>query len=328
MPRHSRLLSKTKYREPLKGDTSTDFMPFSRCWAEPVPMKQLTCMEIRREPLNIGYSDSLLRESPVCWRGTIPDAHLVSLLPNRRDCAKISVVLPENWDTTKTCGMDCCCLITLPKIILYPSVSGNVRGSSTSLALASRGLAEKLSKPTFAGRKTLKKLLPINARPDRSTLVRGRSPFSTPQYSDKNVVTKRRTTSRTLTFLPSQSRLLWSTQFENRSSPYPGSTYFQCSNLWRLYSLSSPINSRQNISYSGQRPMAQVARSQALLRGEQEPYSIALSASIFSRTQSHRASLESYSPNGNPQPLFFLVRRASLSFDFSIRSLESTKQCF
>src|SRR5512139_2911740 len=225
MLRYSKVQFKTRYLELLEGDISTDSMPFSRCLTEPAPMTQLACMEILREPLHIGYGNLPLAVSTLCWRGTIPDVQLNSLLFNWQDCAKISVVRPEKWDTTKTCGTGCSCLITLIKIIPSPLVLDNAKGSSTNLALVSRGLVAKLLKPTPISRKPLKKLLPIDARPYRSSLVRGRSSFSTPHQPDKNVGTNRRTTSRPLAFVPSQSRLLRRTQFENRSPSYPGSAY-------------------------------------------------------------------------------------------------------
>lgn len=326
MPRYSRLLFKRKYRELLKGGISTDSMRFSKCLTEPVPTTQLACMEIRQEPLHIGFRDLLLAVSAVCWMVTILDDQAGSLLLYWQDCAKISVGPPENWDTTKTCGRGGCCLITLLKITPYPSVSGNARDFSTNLASVSRDLDVKLSKPMPVGRKPLKKLLQINARPYRSTLVRGRSPFSVPQHPDKNVGTDRRTTWRSLALVPSQSGLLRRTQFENRSSSHSGSAHVQCADLRRIYPSSSPINSRQNLPNSGQRQMAQVSRPQVFLRGEQRPYSIGLPTAILSRTQSHRTSLESRAPNGNPQPLFPFDRGASFSFNIPIRYLESTKQ--
>jgi hypothetical protein len=324
---HSRLPFKTKYRERLKGDTSTDSMLFSRFSLEPVPMKQPVCTETRRELLNTGYSDLPLMDFPACWREATPDAQHGSLLLSWQNCAKISVVPPESWDTTKTCGMVCCCLITLPKIIPYRLVSGNARGSSISLALVSRDLAARLAKLILSSRKPLKKLLPANARPYRTALVRGRSPFPTSQQSDKDVGAKGAAASRTLAFSPSQRRLLWGTQLENRATSYPGSSHFQRSDLWRLCPLSSRIYSRQNLSYSGQRQMAQVKRSQRFLRGQSRPLGIHLSASLFSRTQSNRTGLENHSPNDNPQPLFPFAGRTSHRLDFSIFDLGSSKLC-
>ena len=113
MLKYSRLPFKTKYREPLKGAISTGSMPCSMYWMEPVPVTRLACMETLQERLNIGFNGLLLKASPVCWMETILDVQPVCLSTIWLICAKISVAIPENWDMTKTCGMDCCCLTIL-----------------------------------------------------------------------------------------------------------------------------------------------------------------------------------------------------------------------
>jgi hypothetical protein len=72
MLRYSSLPFKTKYRELLKDATSIGSMLSSMSWMEPVPVIRHACMEILREPLNIGLIGSFLRDSPVCWMETIP----------------------------------------------------------------------------------------------------------------------------------------------------------------------------------------------------------------------------------------------------------------
>jgi hypothetical protein len=325
MLRYSRLLFKTKYRAPLKDATSIGSMLFSMSWMEPVPMTRLASTETLREQLNIGLTGSFLRDSPVCWMETILDAQPDCLLKTCINCAKISVVLPENWDITKTCGMDCCFLTILLRNTPYRLVSGNAREFSINSVSVSRDPAEKPAKLMPYSRKPLKKLLSVNARPYRSTLVRRRSPFSTPQQFGKNVGTQRTTTSYTFAFGPSQSGFLRGTQFENRSACDSASPYLQCSDFRRLYSLSAPIYSRQNLSDSGQCQMAQIQRSQTLLRGESASIGIRFSASLFSRTQSNRASLEDHSSNGNSQPLFPFDRRPPYGSGIPIYGLDFTK---
>jgi hypothetical protein len=159
---------------------------------------------------------------------------------------------------TKTCGMDCCCLTILFKNTPFNLAFGNVRGSSPNLVSASRDLAVKPAKMMDSGRRPLNKLLPINARPYHSTVVRGRSPFSTPQQFNANVGSQRAITLRNLAFGPSQSRLFRSAQSENRSTCDSRSTHFQRSDFRRLYSLFATIYSRPNLSDSRQCSMAQI----------------------------------------------------------------------
>ena len=223
---------------------------------------------------------------------------------------------------TKTCGMDCCCLTILFKNTPFHLVSGNVRGSSTNSVSASRDLAVKPVKLMAPGRRPLKKLLPVNARPYHSAVVRGRSPFSTPQQFDANVGSQRATTPRNLAFGPSQSRLFRCAQPENRSTRDSRSTHFQCSDFRRLYSLFAPIYSGQNLPDSGQCQMAQIQRAQRILRNQSVAPGIYLSATLFSRTQSNRESLADHSSQGNPQPLFPIYRRPLVGSGIPIYYLE------
>jgi hypothetical protein len=324
MLKYSRLPFKTKYRELPKDATFTGSILFSTSWMEPVPMTRLACMETLREPLNIGSSGLLLKGSPVCWMETILDVQLGCLPVTWLNCAKISVALPENWDTTKTCGTDCCSLTILPKNTPYRLASGNARGSFTNSGSVSRDLAAKPAKLMAPNRRPLKKLLPVNTRPDCSTLVRGRSPFSTPQQSDENVGAQRPPTSRSFALSPSQSGLFRSTQSQNRSACDSRSSDFQCSDLRRFYPLFTPIYQGQNLADSGQCQMASIQSSERILRGKSAAPGIHLSASLFSRTQSDRTSLEDHSSQGNPQPLFPINRRPSVGSGIPIHNLEVT----
>jgi hypothetical protein len=132
MLRYSRLLFKTKYRVLPKDATSIGFMLFCMFWMEQVPVTRLGCMETLPERLNIGSNDLLLKTFPVCWMETILGAQPVCLSTIWLICAKTSVLTPENWDVTKTCGKDCCCLTILVKNTPFQLVSGNVRGCSTN----------------------------------------------------------------------------------------------------------------------------------------------------------------------------------------------------
>jgi len=327
MLKYSRLPFKTKYRVLLKDATFTGFMLFSTSWMEPVPMTRLACMEILRGPLNIGSSGLLLKGSPVCWTGTIRDAQPDCRLKAWLNCAKKSVVLLENWDTTKTCGTDCCSLTILPRNTPYRLASGNARGSFTNSVSVSRDLAAKPVKLMAPNRMPLKKLLPVNTRPVCSTLVRGRSPFSTSQQLDENVGAQRPPTSSSFTFSPSQSGLFRSAQSQNRSACDSRSSDFQCSDIRRFYPISTPIYQGQDLADSGQRQMASIQRSPRILRGESAAPGIHLFAGLFSRTQSDRTSLEDHSSEGNSQPLFPFNRRPSLGSGIPIYKMANTKLC-
>ena len=288
-------------------------------------MTRLTYMETLREPLNIGSSGLLLKVSPVCWIRTILDAQHGYLPVPWLNCAKISVALQEIWDMTKTCGTDCCSLTILPKNTPYNLTSGNARGSFTNSASVSRDLAAKPAKLMAPNRRPLKKLLPANARPNCSTLVRGRSAFSTPQQPDENVGDQRPPTSHSFAFSPSQSGLFRSTQSQNWSACDSRSPDFQCSNLRRFYALSTPIYQGQNLADSGQCQMASIQSSQRNLQGESAAFGINLSAGLFARTQSDRTSLEDHSSQGNPQSLFPINRRPSIGSGIPIYEMANTK---
>jgi hypothetical protein len=73
--------------------------------------------------------------------------------------------------------------------------------------------------------------------------------------------------------------------------------------------------------------MAQIQRPERPLRGKSAAPGIHLSASLFSRTQSDRTSLEDHSSQGNPQPLFPIDRRPSIGSGIAIYEMANTKLC-
>ena len=99
----------------------------------------------------------------------------------------------------------------------------------------------------------------------------------------------------------------------------------EASTFRRFYPLFSPIYTGQNLFDSGQCQMAQVQRSQTLLRGQSASPGIYLSTSLLTQTQSNRASLEDHSSQGNPQPLFPFNRRPPISSRIPIYSLGFTQ---
>jgi hypothetical protein len=327
MPRHLSPLFKTRYRELLRDVTSTGFMPFSMFSMEPVRMKQHGCMEIRPEPLHTGFIDWSLADSRGWLIAIDRDARPGSLLPNWRVCAMTYDVLPENWDTLKTSGMDCCCLTISRNNTPFLLVCGNAKGSFTSSVLVSRDLVARPAKPIPSSRSPSKKLLPMDEGSHHPALVRGRSPFSATQQPDTDVGTERTAATCTLTFGPSQGGFLWGTQLENRLSYYSRSSRLQCQDLWRLYSLSSSIYARKTLPYLGQCPMAQIKRSQRILGGKPGSSGTYFPTTILSGTQSHRTSMEGHSPASNTQPLFPIDRRSQVCLNISICKMEPTKQC-
>jgi hypothetical protein len=309
MQRHLSQPSKTKYHEHMRGDTFTGFMSFSMSSTELVRTKQHGCTETRQEPLNIGFTGLSPEAWPDCMMGIVQDAQPGSLPPIGRSCEMTYGVLPGNWDMTKTSGMVYCCLTTLGRTTPFLSVCVSVKGYSTSLDLVSRGLAARLAKLIPSSRRPSKKLPAMDERPHHPALVRGRSPFPAAQQPDKNVVPEGTTASCALAFGAPQSGLLRGAQLENWETPDQGGSYFQCRDLWQLYSLSSSVHSRKTIPYSGQCQMAQSTRFERLIRCESGAAGTHLPATIFPRTQSSGTSMENYSPAGNTQSLFSIGRR-------------------
>jgi hypothetical protein len=119
-------------------------------------MTRLAFTETLREQFSIGSSVLLLEGSPVCWMETIRDAQPDCLLKTWLNYAKISVAPPENWDTTKTCGTDCCSLTILPRNTPDRLASENARGSFNSSVSVSRDPAAKPAKLMAPNRMPLK----------------------------------------------------------------------------------------------------------------------------------------------------------------------------
>ena len=198
---------------------------------------------------------------------------------------------------------------------------------SINLALVSRDLVARLAKRIPSSRSFLKKLLPMDKRLDHSTLVRGRSPFSTSKQFDTNVGTEGATATSTLTIGPSQGGFFRGTQLENRPFGDSRSSDLQCRHLWRFSSLSSSIHARKTLPYPGQCQMAQVQRSQGFFRSKPGTFSIYLLTRLFARTQSDRTSLENYSQESYSQSLFSFNRKFAIGFAGAIFNMESTKHC-
>jgi len=326
MQRHLSPRFKTKYLEPGKVDTFIGLMSSCTSYKAPARTTRHGFSDTHPGQSNTGFTDSSPTGLPGCGRATGRGDRGAFLPRNCRSYETKSSALPGNWDTTKTSGMVCCCLTTLPRTTPFHSVCGNAKGYSTSLDSVSRGRAGRPAKPTLSCRKPSKKLLPMDERPHHPALVRGRSPFPAAQQPDKDVGPEGTTASRALAFGPSQSGLLRGTQLENWLSHHQGGSHFQCRDLWRLCPLSSSIYSRETIPYSGQCQMAQSARFERLLLRKSGPAGTSLPAAVFPRTQSSGTSLEDHSPAGNPQPLFPVGRRTRNRFNIMFCEMGTAKQ--
>ena len=171
MQKHSSPPFKTKYVEPVKGDTSIGSTWFSTSSKEPASMKQHASAETRPEPLNIGLIGLSVTALPDCGKGIARDAPVGFLPRTRRDCERRYGSLQGNWDTIKTCGMVCSSLTISGYIMLFPSVCGNVKGYFTSWDSPCKGPAVRLVRLILSDRRPLKKLLPMDERPRYSALV-------------------------------------------------------------------------------------------------------------------------------------------------------------
>ena len=244
---------------------------------------------------------------------------------SRKGCEAKYGVPPESWDTTKTCGMVCCCLIILKGITPFLSVSDNAKDCSTNSDLPCRDLVAKLMRLILCSKKHSKKLPPMDERPQHSALVRGRSPLPTTQQFDTNVGTQGTTTSRALCIDSSEGGLLWGAQPENRMPSYQRGPHIQCRNLWRLSLLSSSTYPGEAITYSGQCQLAQGARFERLFHRQSRPPGACFPATLFSRTQSNRTGVENHSQASYPQPLFRINRRTRSGLDLSFCKMGATK---
>jgi hypothetical protein len=322
---HLSLRFKTKYLGPGKVDTFIDLMSFFTSSTVPAPMTRHGFSGTRPGQSNIGFTGLSLMGSPGYGRANEQGVRVGSLPQSCRSWEMKSSGLPGNWDTTKTSGMVCCCLITLRRTTPFHSVCGNAKGYSTNLDLVSRGLDARPAKPIHSSGRPSKKLLPMDERPHHPALVRGRSPFPAAQQPDKDVGAEGTTASCALAFSSSQSGLLRGAQLENWMPADQGSSNFQCRDLWRLCPLSSPIYSGETIPYSGQCQMAQSTRFERPLPCKSGTDRAYLPAAIFPRTQSSGTSMEDHSPASNPRSLFPIGGGTQNSFNFSFYEMGATQ---
>jgi len=297
-----------KYREPEKVGTFTGLM--------------LSCMSSRvLVPITRhGFSDTLpgllstgfIGLSPVAWPGCgkgIGRAAPTALFPQMsRSCETKYSALPENWDTSKTSGMACCCLTTWKRTIPFRSVYDNAKGCSTSLGFPSKDPDDRLMKPTPSSRRLLKKLPRVAEGPQYPALVRRRSSFPAAQQLDTDVGTQGSTASCSLCVDPREGWLLWSGQFENGGSSHQRCPHFQRRDLWQFSWLSSPSHSREGIPDSGQRQMAQSASFERFFQSEPGPCGAYFPATLFARIEPGRTGMENYPQAGHTQPLFSVGR--------------------
>jgi hypothetical protein len=309
---------KTNYQEPGKDDTFIGLPLSCMCYVELVPTRHHVLSDSPPELLNTGLKDWLPMVLTDFGTESILADLAVFQLRKSKDYEKNYSVLPEIRVMTKTCGMACSCRTTWKRTTPYRSAYGNAKDYSIRWDLVSRDRAVRLAKPILSSKRPLKKLLRVDERPRCATLVRGRSPFPAAQQPDKDVGSKRKSATCALTFGPSQSGFLRGTQSENRQSPDKRGSYFQCRDLWRLYSLSPRIYTRENIPYPGQCQMAQGERFERPVRVQSRPTDTNLPAVIFTRTQSGGTGLANHSPAGNAQPLFPLRRRVKNRFSISV----------
>ena len=325
MQRHLSPRFKMKYLELGKADTFIGWMSFYMSSKAPAPTMPHGFSDTHPGQLNTGSTGSSLTGSPGYGRANEQDVRGAFLPQSCRSWEMKFGSLLGNWDMTKTCGMVCCCLITLRRTTPFHSVCGNAKGYSTSLGSVSRGLDARPAKPTHSSRKPSKKLLPMDERPHHPALVRRRSPFPEAQQPDKDVGPEGTATSCALAFSSSQSGLLRGAQFENRMPTDQGSSHFQCRDLWRLCPLSSPIYSGETIPYSGQCQMAQSTRFERPLPCKSGTDRTYLPAVLFPRIQSSGTSMEDHSPASNPQPIFPIGGGTQNSFNLSIYEMGTTQ---
>src|SRR4030043_853332 len=172
MQRHLSPPFKMNYLVLGKADTIIGLMSFFTSSTVPAPTMRHGFSGTRPEQSNTGSTDSSLTGLPDYWMANGQGVRVDFLYKRCRSWGKNFCGLPENWDTIKTFGMACCCLITLRRIIPFHTVFDNAKGYSTSLDLVSRGRDARPAKPIRFSKWPLKKLLPMDERPHHPALVR------------------------------------------------------------------------------------------------------------------------------------------------------------
>jgi len=245
---------------------------------------------------------------PMVWLAFWKENALVvpehSLLLKNKNYPKICCFPPENSATIKTSGMVHCCPITWKNSFLRIYRLGNVKIFSITWVSPYKDLVGKGLKPIRNNRKPLKKLLSMDKKPRNRTLGRRRSPLSTGQQSYSHLGSQRRTTPGSFCCYPPEDWLFWGSQFKDWPTFDPRSFCLQHRNLPGFSFLSGQLHWQ---AYPSNLRPCQLPPSQGFKtfppRAPVTSY-LGFSASIFSRAQSNRASLENYPTKGNPQPLF------------------------
>jgi len=137
------------------------------------------------------------------------------------------VALPWTWDTAKTRETESYCHTLLKGSTPLRSVYGNARGCPTNLDSFSIDRVANLAKLIPNYRMPLKKLLPVDERPRRPALLRGRGPLTEAQQSDTDVGAQGTTATRALPSRSRQSRLLRGTLPQNGGTADQRSSHFQ-----------------------------------------------------------------------------------------------------
>lgn len=315
-----------RYPEALRGGTSTGFMSFCMSSAGPVPIRLPNFTAFLPGQSNTGLGGS----SPLGLLGSkngterdVPGGFLSRIW---KSCEVKYFAPHKNWDMTRTCGTEFSCDAILNSVTPYLWEFVSVKDCFTNSVLHSNDLAAKRKRLIQASRRRLKKLRPVDERPQCSDLVSRRSPFPKAQYLDTNVGLSRATALCGLGLDPTKSQFLRGSQSQNGEPFDPGGVHFQRPNLWRLCPLPASEYQGKSISRPGQRSLAQSTRFERVIPQEPTSRGAHLPASLFPRTQPGRAGLEDQPQACNTQPVFCIGSRDALDLDLPLCQMETTKQ--
>lgn len=259
--------------------------------------------------LPIAFIIGSIVSTPTDWpdyrKETVPDAPGNSQLYKNKSYTKTYCFHPGNWATLKIFGMDHYFPTTWRNDFLCIYELDNAKMFFTVWGSLYKDPGDKQLKPTLRNRNALKKLNTMAEGSEYRSMGRGRSPLSTNCFPYPHLGSCGSTTSCPIRLYQRKDRVLWGYQFKNRSLINPRIQYFQLGNFLPFPSL--PFKTYQGTypSNHGQCSVAQSQKLKTFLLSASQPSHSSFFTSLFTRTQSNRASMENYPAACYPQPLLF-----------------------
>ncbi len=276
-------------------------------------MKLLVSMSILLAVFIIGSIVSARAAWPDYQKENVRAVPGDSLHPRSKSCTRTCCFHLGNLAIIRISGMDHYSPTTLRNSIECILKLDNARMFSIAWASLYKNLGDRQPKLILRNRKHLKKIPRMDERFSDRGMGRGRGSFSKSQQSHSDLGSSREATTGTFCFHSREDWFLRSNKSGNWPTGDPNSSYFQCRDLSALSLSSAPLYSQAHSADLRQCQISQSSRLEPFLYQISGPAPTSFFASVFTRTKSHRASLEDHPSKSNPQPLLSKYRKSRRS---------------